>query len=212
MGTSLQNLKKEQEELAKKVIVKDLFGEIRTVAGCDQAFFKDRIISAVVVCDYETMDVLEKKFSVIKESFPYIPGYLSYREGPAIIKTYKKLKKKPDILLVDGNGILHKLRIGLASHIGVLLDIPTIGVAKSLLCGDVRNKKVFVNNEIRGFELQIMEKYKPLYISPGHRVGFEGSVRITRNCIRNHKLPEPLRMAHLYANEVKRMFVDKKLR
>lgn len=208
----LEKLRKEQLKLAKLVIIEDKFSNIDTVGGCDQAFFDNKIISAIVICDYKTMNVLEKQYSVVKARVPYIPGYLSYREGPAIIKTYKKLKKRPDILLFDSNGILHKLRIGMASHVGVLLDQVTTGVAKHLLCGKVKGKRIFVNDEMRGFILKTKKSYRPLYVSPGHKVSLKTSLKIVKHCLRNHKLPEPLRFAHLYANEVKEKYESSKIK
>ena len=204
MGFDLEKLRKEQLELAKKVTVTDQFKKpINTMAGFDQAFFDDKIVSAAVILDFKNMKIIEKNHAVVKAKMPYVPGFLSYREGPGIIKAYKKLKNKPNILMIDANGILHPKRIGMASHIGVLLGKPAIGIAKNLLCGKIKNNKIYFDGELRGFVFQSKKKCRPIFISPGHKVSLKTSLEIIKKSVRNHKLPEPLRIAHLYANEVK---------
>src|SRR3989344_1573774 len=145
----LDKLKEEQLKLAKKVILKDDFEKLELIGGVDQSFYKDEVISAIVVCDCKTMEVKEKVFAVVKAKVPYISGFMAYREGPAISEAYAKLQNKPDIMIVDGNGTLHPRKIGIASHIGILLDQAAIGVAKQLLLGEVKNSKVYVDKEIR---------------------------------------------------------------
>lgn len=200
----LSELKKEQLKLAKKVIIEDKVDikEIKLIGGCDQAFFNDKIISSIIILN-KKLALIEKKYSVSKINFPYIPGFLSYREVPSVIKTYKKLKYKPDILLCDFNGILHPRGIGAASHLGVLLDICTIGVAKNLLCGKIKNDYIYLNNEKIGYQLKT-GKFKPIYISPGNKISLKTSVEIVKKLIIKNRLPEPLKLAHLYANEVKK--------
>ena len=200
---NLKKLEKEQLELAKKVITKDCFKKINIIASCDQAFKGDIVFSVILVFNFESLTILEKKDAKLKAKIPYIPGYLSFREAPSIIRAYKKLKIKPDLLLVDANGILHPRRIGMASHIGVLLDIPTIGVAKNLLCGKILNNKVIIDNEVRAIQLFTKKGCNPIYVSPGHKVSLQTSVNIVKKLVKNHKLPEPLRLAHLFVNELK---------
>ncbi|MFH1828761.1 MAG: endonuclease V [Nanoarchaeota archaeon] len=193
----VEKLQKEQLKLAKKVITKDDFDNSNLIAGCDQSYIEKKVISAVVVCDYKTKKVIEKSHAITDTLIPYIPGFLSYRESPAIIEAFNKLENKPDILMVDGNGILHFRRIGMASHIGILLDIPTIGVAKRLLCGDLKDGKVYMENEGRAIEFISREHAKPIYISPGHRISLKTSFEIVKNLMEYpHKLPEPLHIAH----------------
>src|SRR3989344_4712313 len=145
----IEKLKEEQLKLAKKVILKDSFEEVNLIAGAEQAFYNDNVISAIVVCDYKTMEVKEKVFAVAKAKVPYISGFLAYREGPAVSEAYAKLQGKPDVMLVSGNGILHPRKCGMASHIGILLDQASIGIAKQLLLGEVKNSKIYVDKEIR---------------------------------------------------------------
>ena len=203
MKFNIGKLKDEQIRLAKKVVIKDDYSDLTTIGGCDQAFFENKIISSVVVLEYETLKLIEKKHAVSDLTMPYVPGFLSYRESPVIVEAFNKLKTRPDILMVDGNGILHQRRIGMASHLGLLLDQVTLGVAKSLLMGEIRDGKVYVNDEARAFEVKTKDFAKPVYISPGHRVCMKTSLEIFNHCMQDHKLPEPLRLAHKFANKIK---------
>lgn len=201
----IEKLKKEQIELAKKIITRDEFSKIDTIAGVDQAFFNNKIISAIVVCDYKTIEVIEREYVIVDAEFKYMPGLLCFREGPAIIEVFKKLKTKPDILLVEGHGIAHIRKLGLASYVGLMLDQPTIGVAKNLLHGKNVDKAIYIKNEIRGYELKTREGSKPVYVSPGYNVSLKSSLEIVKNCLKEkHKLPEPLYLAHRYVNKVKK--------
>ncbi len=202
MKKGVNKLKKEQLALAKKVVIKDEFDEIKLVGGVDQAFKDNEVISAVVVCDYKTMKVIERKSVTVKTNFPYIPGFLSYREAPAIVEAVNKLENKPDILLVDGHGIAHPRKIGLASHVGLSLDIPTIGVAKNLLCGELKENKIVLKEKVIGFSFVGKEQANPLFVSPGHKISMKTSLEVVKNCIvLPHKLPEPLHLAHKNANK-----------
>ena len=202
-------LKEEQLKLAKEVILKDSFSKVNLIGGCDQAFVNDDIISGVVVCDKD-MEIVEKKYAIVKAKIPYVPGFLFYREGPAIIEAFNKIEKKPDVLLVDGNGILHPRKLGLASQLGILLNIPTIGITKNLMCGNVREGKVYVDKEVRGFESKTREYARHIYVSPGHKISLGKSLDIVKSCLKHpHKLPEPLYLAHRYVNGVRRELSSK---
>ena len=197
----MQDLKKlieEQKSLASKVSLRDGFQGLERIAGADSAFSRGKIYSAVVVCSHPSMKLLEVVSHHSREDFPYIPGFLSYREAPSIARAFRKLRTIPDILLVDGQGICHPRGIGLASHLGILLNIPTIGVAKSRLCGEARGEKLFLRGRQVGWLLQAPGS-RPLFVSPGHMVSLESSLEIINSCIRSHRLPEPLRLAHLYS-------------
>ena len=202
-------LREEQLKLAKKVTLNDSFEKLKLIAGVDCAYNQDDAIAAIVVCDYKTMETKEKAFAVVKAKVPYFKSFLAYREGPAISEAYAKLENKPDLVIFDGNGILHPRRVGLASHIGVLLDIASIGIAKQLLVGEVKDNKVYVDKEARAELIVTKEHSKPVYISPGHKISLKTSVDIVKNCIRfPHKLPEPLHLAHRYANEIREKIVN----
>src|SRR3989338_6900359 len=199
----LNKLKEEQLKLAKKAILRDSFEKPGLIGGVDAAYSQDYVVSAIVVCDYKTMQVKEKVFAVAKAKFPYIAGFLAYREGPSISEAYARLENKPDVLIFDGNGILHPRRCGLASHIGVLLDQASVGVAKQLLVGEAKGNVVYAEKEARAELVVTKEHSKPVYVSPGHKISLKTSVKIVKHCIRlPHKLPEPLHLAHRYADEI----------
>ncbi|MCX8205800.1 MAG: endonuclease V [Candidatus Micrarchaeota archaeon] len=209
-AAGIQRLFSLQKKLASKVILDDCFGKIRLIGGIDAAYSGDTATCAAVVLDYRTLEPVESKMVRSRITFPYIPGLLSFREGPIMEKAYSRLVHKPDVLLVNGNGILHPRGLGIASHLGVILDIPTIGVTQGLLCGEVRTGgKVYLNGRQVGYEYRRLRPIKqspaigmpprchgaPIYISPGHKVSLKGSLRIVRHCISAHKLPEPLFIA-----------------
>lgn len=207
---NVRDLKKEQLRLAKKVIVKDDFDQIEYLGGCDQAFIGNKVISAVVVLKKDTLEMVEKKYAVAEAPIQYIPGFLSYRESPAVVEAVAKLQQKPDVLFVDGNGILHPRRIGIASHIGILLDMPTVGIAKKLLLGEEKDGKVVFEDEKRAAVLKTKEHAKPIYVSPGHRVSLRTALELVKNCmVEKHKMPEPLHEAHKYSNKVKKRMMEK---
>ena len=193
----IAKLKQEQLKFAKKVILKDEFSGISLIGGCDQAFVGNKVISQVVVLDAKTLEIVEKATATVDSHIPHIPTFSFFREGPAIIEAYNKLSTKPDVFLIDSNGILHPRRIGLASHVGVILDIPTIGVAKVISYGIVHGEDILDDKEIVGKKVITREFANPLYVSPGHKITLKTSVEIVRQCIKQpHKLPEPLHIAH----------------
>ena len=206
-------LKEEQLKLAKKVVVKDSFDKLELIGGVDCAYNQEDIIAAIIVCGCKTMEVKEKVFAASKAKVPYLKGFLAYREGHAISEAYAKLESKPDVMIFDGHGISHPRRIGLASHIGVLLDQPSIGVAKQPLVGEAKGNVVHVDKEARAELVVTKEHSKPVYVSPGHKISLKTSVEIVRNCMRfPHKLPEPLHLAHRYANEIREKIVKGELK
>jgi len=202
----LKKLRQKQIELSKKIILKDDFKNIKTVAGIDVAYPKDEFkeaCGACIVMDYKTKEIIEEQTVMCKTSFPYISTYLTFREYPVIEKLVKHLKSKPSVFMFDGNGILHPYNMGLASHAGVTLNVPSIGVAKSLLYGNIENNIVKINGKKSGYALiSSKQAKKPIYVSPGHRISFETSVKIVKNFCK-YKIPEPLRKAHILANKKK---------
>jgi deoxyribonuclease V len=207
---NVRDLKKEQLKRAKKVIVKDDFDEMNYIGGCDQAFVDNQVISAVVVLDAKTLKLIEKKYAVAEAPIQYIPGFLSYRESPAVVEAVSKLQQKPDLMMVDANGILHPRKIGMASHLGILLDMPTIGIAKKLLMGEEKDGKIIVEGETRAIALKTKEHAKPIYVSPGHRVSLKTAAELVKKClVEKHKMPEPLHEAHKYSNKVRERMLAK---
>lgn len=205
-----ENLLKVQHMVAKRAIIKDDFKDIRFIAAVDQAFFDNRIISGILIMDFGSLEITERAFSIQPVSFPYISTFLSFREGPEIVNAFRKLKTRPDLLLIDGAGINHPRGAGLATHIGVALDVPTIGITKRILCGEGAQASnvgeaspLVYNDKAVGWLLKSSKKCKPIVVAPGHRVSLESSLSIVKACIRGHKLPEPARLAHEYANMCK---------
>ena len=200
----LKKLRKEQINLSKKIVLKNHFKKIETVAGFDVAYPKNEFepaCGACVVMDYITKEILEEKTVFMKTSFPYISTYLAYRELPVIKKLFDSLESKPTVLMFDGNGILHPYGFGLASHAGVVLDKPSIGVAKNLLYGNIEKNVVKINNEKRGYVFYASDKIKkPVFVSPGHKISFETTIEIVKN-MSLYKMPEPLRKAHFLAKK-----------
>ena len=201
-------LKREQLKLAKKVSTVDSIKNIKTVAGADQAYVENKVISAIAVCDYKTLKVIENKQTISEAKNPYKSGFLFYKDGPAIIEAFNTLEDKPDVLIVEANGILHPRRIGMASHIGILLDTATIGVTKRLMLGQMIENTIYVEKEARGYGLITREHANPIYISPGHKISLKTCLEVIKKCIRlPHKLPEPLHLARKYGNRIKEELV-----
>src|SRR3972149_2547057 len=192
---SRESLLAAQQLVSKRAVVEDCFGEIQVIAGVDQAFMDDRIISGIVLQRYNSLDVIEFAYSIQPVLFPYISTFLSFREGPAIVSAFKKLSTPPDILMVDGAGINHPRRAGIATHIGVALDIPTIGITKRILCGageepsKVGEAAPLLYKGIQtGWLLKSNKKSRAIIVAPGHRISLESSLLIAKACLRDHKL------------------------
>ena len=200
----LKKLREEQINLSKKVNLKDTFSEIKTVAGFDVAYPKsefDNACGACIVMDYKTKKIIEKKTILWQTNFPYISTYLFYREFPVINELINILKSDPTVILFDGNGILHPYGIGIATQTGIKLNKPSIGVAKSLLYGEIKGNTVKIDNEKKGFLFYSSKKLKkPIYISPGNNISFETCLKIVKN-LAIYKIPEPLRQAHILAKK-----------
>jgi len=198
-----------QRRLANLVCKRNEIASPKFIAGVDISPPTAQGIAtgAVVVLDYPQLTVVETKVAKQKISFPYVPGLLSFRESPLILAACQKLIITPDIILVDGQGIAHPRRLGLASHLGLLLDIPAIGCAKSILCG--RHEPVGAipgsfaelrdNGEAIGAVLRTKTGVTPVYVSIGHKVDLESAIFWVMECCRGYRLPEPTRLAHLAA-------------
>lgn len=181
----------------------------RFIAGADISGegAQGEATGAVVVLRYPELSPVETKVVTGKLDFPYIPGLLSFRESPLILAACEGLSIAPDLLLVDGQGIAHPRRFGLASHLGLLLNLPTIGCAKSLLCGTHETPgvepgsyaEVMDRGEVIGAALRTKLGVKPIYVSIGHKVDLQTAVHWVKNCCRGYRLPEPTRLAHLAA-------------
>jgi deoxyribonuclease V len=220
-----------QEGLRQKWVSEDRLGPIRTVAGLDAAFvlkssqaFKatrnrwtalhdaNRAIAGVVVYKYPQMEELERACAEVRLEFPYLPGFLSFREIPALLAALGKLRTMPDLLFCDGQGYAHPRRMGLATHLGMVLDRPSIGCAKSILIGKhgrVGRRKgnwapMMDGEETIGAALRTRAGVKPVYVSQGHRVSLETAIRFTLSVVDGTRIPRPTRDADQYVSEAKR--------
>lgn len=203
----LQRCRDQQLQLRNMLTFQDYFDEsdISTVAGFDVAYPKNDFQKACIACvvmDYKSNKIIETKTHFQQTSFPYIPTYLAFRELPFIQQVYRKLEHDPSVLMFDGNGILHPFRFGLACHAGILLNKPSIGVAKHKLCGIQQNDNMIVfENQILGEALYAHKQVKnPVYVSPGHRISLSMAFTIASKGS-THKHPRPIRQAHILAKE-----------
>jgi deoxyribonuclease V len=212
----ISKFKLEQEELRKDIKLIKPKNPIRIIAGCDSAFLGDYIISIFVMFKYPSLEEIEVKYHYSETPFPYIPGFLSFRELPNLIETYKKIENKPDLIMVDGSGIMHPRRLGIATHLGIKLNTPTFGVAKNKLFGkcelpsETKGSLTYVKDkeEIIGVALRSKDKIKPIYISPGNLCDLETALKITLETLQKHKLPEPTRIADKYSKSYKEKIVN----
>jgi deoxyribonuclease V len=193
-----------QIRLSKQIVQEDrLPRRIRFVAGVDVAYFKDLSIGAATVLKYDSMELVESQTALTRTTVPYMPTLLSFREIQPIIQSIRKLNTQPDIFLVDGQGYAHPYRCGLASHLGLVLHKPTIGIAKTRLIGELEETEspdavtyLENNNETIGAAVTTKQGRKPVYVSIGHMVSLNTAIRITKECTRNSGTPEPLSQAH----------------
>jgi deoxyribonuclease V len=186
----------------------------RTLAAADVSFDRggEVLFAAVVVVEAGTFEVIERAGLAAPARFPYVSGLLSFREAPALLEAFDRLKTRPDVVLCDGQGIAHPRRLGIASHLGLRLDLPTVGCAKSRLCGkydepgpDRGDRSPLVDKgEVIGAVLRTRARVAPLFVSPGHRCDLEGAVGLVLATTCRYRLPIPARMAHDYVNEVRR--------
>ncbi len=201
-----------QKYLRRYIETRDRIGQIRLVAGIDVGFEDSgkTTRAAVVTLKFPSLEPIEQSLQRKPTSFPYVPGLLSFREIPAILGAMKQLQQLPDLLLCDGQGISHPRRFGLACHLGLLTDIPSIGVAKSRLIGThaaVPETKgewapLMHDSECIGAVLRSRSRVKPLYISPGHRISLDTSIKMVMECTTKYRLPETTRAAHKLASNL----------
>lgn len=193
-----------QDKLRNKLIQKDQFTEIRTIVGVDVGHRNGITLASVVVLNYPKLQIVDGVVAESRVNFPYIPGYLSFREIPPLLVAFARLKTIPDLIIVDGQGIAHPRRFGLACHLGLILDIPTIGCAKSRLCGEYIEpaeekgsfSHIIDNDEIIGVALRTRTNVNVVYVSIGHRISLESAQNITLSCCPKYRLPETTRYAH----------------
>ncbi|MCK4244393.1 MAG: deoxyribonuclease V [Candidatus Omnitrophica bacterium] len=200
-----------QKDLARKITLKNSFAKIKLIAGCDVAFTKEKAYAAVIILEYPSLKIVEEVTTFSKINFPYISGLLTFREAPALLSAIKKLKNVPDIFLFDGQGIAHPRRMGLATHLGIILNKTSIGCAKSPLYGsyrqppEIKGRYTLIKDkgEVIGAVLRSKKAVKPVFVSPGNGIDLKTAIKITLSTTLNYRLPEPTRLAHHLASDSK---------
>jgi len=211
---SPKEAREQQDELAKMVDLSSSPQNIKIIAGVDVAFIKKPPTGfcAITLYSYPELKHLKTYYELEIVGYPYIPGLLSYREGPLILQTLKKVEEEIDLFIFDGQGIAHPKRLGIASHLGVLLDKPSIGCAKSLLTGDYtepgktkgsRSELTDKTGNVIGTVLRTRDDTNPVFVSPGHKIGIKEASEIVLNCTTKYRLPEPTRIADQEAEKYK---------
>lgn len=215
IGLTLKEARELQKKLASQVIEENRFEKIENVCGLDVSYYKDKAIACAVVLNLEDMRVLEERVVYTEISFPYIPTLLSFRETPPILKVAKSLKSNVDLFMVDSNGRLHPFLLGAASHFGILIDKPTIGVAKTLLCGEVQPKGeeerysfIILNGNVVGAAVTTRIGAKPVFVSVGHKISLKTAIEIVLETSRI-RIPEPIRLADRLSKLSKKELKDK---
>lgn len=208
----LADLREQQRALASSVIREDRFSEDppRLIGGADVGFEQGGEITraAIVLLTYPGLELVEYQIARIPTTMPYIPGFLSFREYPALLAAWEQLSRKPDLLFVDGHGISHPRRLGVASHFGLLVDVPTIGVAKKRLCGKFEPLSaepgalapLMDKQEQLGWVWRSKARCNPLFIATGHRVSQDSALAWVQRCAKGYRLPEPTRWADAVAS------------
>ena len=205
-------LREEQRILADQIELQDPpgFTTPALIAGVDVGFEQGGEVTraAVAVLSYPTLELVEYQIARIPTVMPYIPGFLSFRELPALLQAWQQISSRPDLVMVDGQGIAHPRRLGVASHFGLMIDVPTIGVAKSRLCGKSlplgealhSHQALYDGDEQIGWVWRSKLRCNPLFISPGHRISMESALYWVEHCMRQYRLPEPTRWADAVAS------------
>ncbi len=201
-----------QENLRNRIILEKTLTEVRTIGGGDVAYSKNRNFSfaAIVVLSFPNLEIVDSATAHAKISFPYIPGLFSFLEGPILIRAFRKLRRRPDVMIFEGQGIAHPRGFGLASHVGLWLDLPSVGCAKTPLLNDFITpaplKGSFESIRKEGKEvgavLRTKDKVKPLFVSPGHQIDLQTSIQIILDTCQRYRTPEPLRKAHQVSREI----------
>jgi len=209
-----------QESLRERVELQDRFGEIRFVAGADVAFDPETEVAfaGVIVYRFPGLEEVERRMARRQLRFPYVPGLLSFRESPVLLAAFARLRTEPDLILIDGQGRAHPRRFGIACHIGILFDKPTIGCAKSRLVGEHQEpgKKagsttpLMLEGERIGVVLRTRDDVRPIYVTTGHRVSLDSAVGLVKQCVDGFRIPKPTREADHYVRDLRRAYQIKK--
>ena len=205
-----------QESMRDRVELRDRLGDVRYVAGADMAFDPETGIAfaGVIVYSFPGLEEVERQMARRKLRFPYVPGLLSFRESPVLLAAFARLRIEPDLILIDGHGRAHPRRFGIACHIGILFDKPTIGCAKSLLVGEHAEPgeqagsttPLMLDGERVGVVLRTRDGVRPIYVTTGHRVSLDSAVRLVKQCVDGFRIPRPTRDADHYVRKLREAY------
>ncbi|HEY0406064.1 MAG TPA: deoxyribonuclease V [Pyrinomonadaceae bacterium] len=203
-----------QKSLRERVRIEPLERPVETIAGADISFnkFSPVVYAGIVVLRLPSLEVLEEVCVVSETSFPYVPGLLSFRESPSLLEAWSKLKMEPDAVMFDGQGLAHPRRVGIACHVGLMINRPTLGCAKSVLVGKFAEpgrergawSEMIDRGEVVGAALRTKTNVQPIYVSPGHLIDLEGAMQLTLAADGGYRQPEPTRRAHNLVNALRR--------
>jgi len=203
-----------QEELRERVVLENDFGRVEVVAGVDMAVDSQAHegYGGAIAFTFPGLAEIERRIAVQRLTFPYVPGLLSFREAPVVLEALEGLKVEADVILVDGQGIAHPRGVGIASHLGIILDKPTIGCAKSRLVGSFEEpgmeagdcSPLIYQGKVVGAVLRTRRGVRPIFVSPGHKIDLPTSIEITLKCVERYRIPKPTREADLLVGEAKR--------
>jgi deoxyribonuclease V len=207
---------RQQQTWRARVETRDRFGPLQYVAGADLAFDPETNLAfaGVIVYRLPELEEVERRMARRKLCFPYVPGLLSFRESPVLLAAFAQLRVEPDVILIDGHGMAHPRRFGIACHLGLLLDKPTIGCAKSILVGEAEEpggqagstSPLIDEGETVGVALRTRDNVRPIYVSIGHRVSLGSAVRIATQCTDRFRMPKPTREADHWVGDLRRAY------
>jgi deoxyribonuclease V len=203
-----------QKRLRERVTLAPLPDDVRVVAGADISYnkYSDVLHAGFVLVRLPELEVVETAGVTLRVTFPYVPGLLSFRETPPLLEAWKRVETRPDVLMLDGQGLAHPRRFGIACHVGLLFDVPAIGCAKTLLVGKFEppeesagsHTPLVDRGETVGAVVRTKDRVQPVYVSPGHLADIDSSVALALRCTGRYRIPEPTRLAHLFVNALRR--------
>jgi len=212
-NVTVEQAKAIQLELKNRIRLQKLVSPVRLIAGCDVSCSKkvETCFAAVTVFKLPELIIVEQVQSRGTVNFPYVPGYLTFREAPILLKAFEKLEQTPDLVLFDGQGIAHPRQMGLAAHLGLILDLPSIGCAKSVLIGkfeppeDIQGSwtELIYRDEIIGAVVRTRDYVKPLFISPGYKITIDEAIEFVLRACTKYRIPEPIRTSHIAVNQLR---------
>ncbi len=212
-NVTIHEAKAIQLELEEKIQLQKLNSPVKLVAGADVSYSKkvEMCFAAVSIFKFPEMEIMEQSQTIGPINFPYVPGYLTFREAPILLNAFEKLERTPDLVLFDGQGIAHPRHLGLAAHLGLILDLPSVGCAKSLLVGDFEEpediqgswSELIYQDRVIGAVVRTRDRVKPLFISPGFKITMDETIEWVLRACTKYRIPEPIRSSHIVVNQLR---------